>query len=187
MNDLLLAKELRRIVNRLRYNDLPQEERDSLINEYFWVFDYAEEEGIELDDSIRLYENYRKRNKRLRSRIKAIIKNDSLFLTFTFRPDVLESTSPETRHQYVRKFLKSISSNYVANLDYGGKFGREHYHAVCIVSGKINYKAWKYGALNGQKIRSNSEPIALAKYINKLTYHAVKDTSAKNIIYSRQN
>lgn len=190
MNELepiQLAKKLRLIVYKINCLPLEQEERNRLINEYFFWLDYAEEEGIELEEGIRLFENYRKRTQRLRKRITKIIRGDSLFLTFTFTDDVLASTNEDTRLRYVRRFLKSISSNYVANIDFGKTNGREHYHAVCTVSEKVDYTAWKYGGLNGVKVRKSSNPLALAKYINKLVHHATKESTCKSkIIYSRQ-
>lgn len=187
LENVKIARDLRRIINRLNYAELPQEERNELIEHYFWIMELSENNDVDIDEGMRLYENYRKRNARLRKRISKIIRCDSLFLTFTFRPDVLETTSQDTRQQYVRKFLKTISSNYVANIDFGGKFGREHYHAVCIVSGKVDYTKWNYGALNGVRVRKGSSPLAIAKYVNKLTYHATKETTTQKIIFSRQN
>ena len=184
---ITIAKELHRIINRLNYAELPIEERNELLERYFFIMDECDRNNINIDDGMRLYENYRKRNQRLRKRISNIIECDSLFLTFTFTDDVLAKTNQDTRQQYVRRFLKSISENYVANIDFGGKFGREHFHAVCIVSEKVDYTSWKYGALNGERVRKNSSPLALAKYVNKLVYHATKETTAQRIIFSRQN
>lgn len=186
LEEVKIARDLRRIINRLNYADLPQEERNELIERYFWIMELSEKNEVDIDLGMRLYENYRKRNARLRKRIKKIIQSDSLFLTFTFRPDVLESTTQDTRQQYVRRFLNAISSNYVANIDFGGKFGREHYHAVCIVPGRIDYTTWGYGALNGVKVRKGSSPLAIAKYVNKLVFHATKETTSQKIIFSRQ-
>lgn len=186
LEEVKIARDLRRIINRLNYAELPQEERNELIERYFWIMEMSENYEVNIDEGMRLYENYRKRNQRLRKRISKIIQSDSLFLTFTFTDKVLASTTEDTRQRYVRYFMNTISNNYVANIDYGGKFGREHYHAVCIVSGKVDYTAWKYGALNGVRVRKGSSPLALAKYVNKLVYHATKDTTTQKIIFSRQ-
>ena len=187
LDGVKIAKELRRIVNRLNYAELPIEERNELLERYFFIMEDAEKNNININEGMRLYENYRKRNQRLRKRISNIIDCDSLFLTFTFTDDVLNSTSQDTRQIYVRRFLKSISKNYVANVDFGKENGREHYHAVCLVSEKVDYTSWKYGALNGERVRKNSSPLALAKYVNKLVYHATKETTSQRIIFSRQN
>lgn len=188
LEPIQVAKKLRLIVYKINYLASTEEERNRLINEYFIWVDYAEENGIQLEEGIRLFENYRKRTQRLRKRITKIIQSDSLFLTFTFTDQSLASTSQETRQQYVRRFLNTISSNYVANIDFGKTNGREHYHAICTVSEKVDYNAWKYGALNGVKVRKSSNPLALAKYINKFVHHATKESTCKSkIIYSRQN
>lgn len=110
-----------------------------------------------------------------------------LFLTFTFRNDVLDSTNPETRRRYVRRFLKKYCLKYVANIDFGEKKGREHYHAVALINGRLDYTLWQYGALKGEKISySVKSPVKLAKYISKLTNHAIKETTRRSVlIYSR--
>lgn len=112
---------------------------------------------------------------------------NALFLTLTFTDKCLNSTSPETRRKYVRRFLKENSVRYVANKDFGATNGREHYHAVVLVKGKLNYSKWRYGCLNGQKIRLNgTSNTKLAKYVSKLTNHAIKETCKRSVlIYSR--
>lgn len=186
-DEVKIAKELRRIVNRINYAELPIDERNELLERYFFIIEECERNNINIDKGMRLYENYRKRNQRLRKRISNIIECDSLFLTFTFTDEVLAKTTQDTRQIYVRRFLKSFSDNYVANIDFGKENEREHYHAVCVVPGRIDYTTWKYGALNGERVRKNSSPLALAKYVNKLVYHATKETTTQRIIFSRQN
>lgn len=112
----------------------------------------------------------------------------ALFLTLTFTDSVLDSTSPATRRRYVSRFLKENSVRYVANKDFGATNGREHYHAVVLVETNINYTNWPYGCLNGQKIRLNGQSVdvKLAKYVSKLTNHAIKETCKRSVlIYSR--
>lgn len=126
-----------------------------------------------------------KRAIRLKQRISEIIQKDSLFLTFTFTDDVLNSTSSATRKTYVVRFLKSFGVKFVANVDFGSKNGREHYHAILQMP-KINLTQWKYGALNGKTVRNSTDDVKLAKYISKLTNHAIKETTKRHaIIYSR--
>lgn len=129
---------------------------------------------------------YYHRVRRARERIKKIIENKSLFLTLTFTDDVLNNISKESRRKYVQRFLKSFNALYVANIDFGGKNGREHYHAVISID-KINYKLWKYGSINGKKILSSEKSSKkLAKYISKLTNHCFKETTKQSyLIYSR--
>lgn len=128
-----------------------------------------------------------KRVKYLRGRIKSMIVYPSLFLTLTFTDDVLKSTSSKTRRDYVQRFLRNLECNYVGNIDFGKLNGREHYHAVVQVK-RIDYSLWHYGAIKGEKIRLDKSSSAerLAKYVSKLTNHAIKETTKRNaIMYSR--
>ena len=128
------------------------------------------------------------RTKRLKDRIKTMLTSGScIFLTLTFRDDVLKSTSQDTRKQYIKKALKTMSNKYVANIDYGSKNDREHYHAV-VLCDKVSQDQWKYGNLDFERVRTHEEdsPVKIAKYINKLTNHAIKETTKQNrLIYSR--
>jgi len=143
----------------------------------------------EYKECIRIRMAEHMRSIRLNHKIKEIVfdfDNQPLFLTLTFTNKVLNSTSNETRRRYVSRWLKENSIKYVANIDYGEKNGREHYHAVVLASSNINYLSWSYGALNGQKI-INKNPYKIKNYINKLTNHAIKKTAKQNrLIYSRK-
>lgn len=110
---------------------------------------------------------------------------DCLFLTLTFKDDVLDSTSQKTRRVYVSRYLKSQYSDYVANIDFGDKNEREHYHAI-VGADFVDLSDWYdvFGGVYVEHIRRTPEKIA--QYINKLTYHSVKDT-AGFLIYSRNN
>lgn len=142
-----------------------------------------------------LNQNRYQRIKRLYRRIKRILasfplKDDStsVFLTFTFDDDSLSSTSSDTRRQYVRKWLKAHSEDYVANIDFGKTNGREHYHAVAYFQGHQDLTSWQYGALNCKRVPPTDEGKALSKYIAKLGAHATKDTTQRSsLIYSRSN
>ena len=133
----------------------------------------------------------RQRVKRLRSRVEDVIQNGSaIFLTLTFTDDVLDKTSPETRRKYVTRFLKSQCSFYVANLDFGSQNHREHYHAIVQPNGdQISLPGWEYGAINSKRVHaSENAPLRLAKYVAKISNHALKDTAkCSRLIYSRQS
>ena len=108
-----------------------------------------------------------------------------IFLTFTFTDEVLAKTNEDTRRQKVRRYLSSYNCEYVANIDFGKKNGREHYHAL-IQCNNVDYNAFDYGALNGERVRSTNDFAKLAKYISKLTNHAIKDTAkGSRLIYNR--
>ena len=144
---------------------------------------------------------------RLKKRIAYILTNapTSYFVTLTFSDEVLQSTSEQTRREYVRKFLKANAngSHYVANIDYGAKNGREHYHAVT----NFPCNAWKYGHQSSKAIMLYAPLSAkyddlpeeewkqkafettqkrLSKYTAKLGFHAIKETTKDaSLIYSR--
>lgn len=142
---------------------------------------------------------------RLSQHIKKMlaVSDNVTFVTFTFRDDVLQSTSEETRRRYITRYLSEFFTDYVANIDYGGKNGREHYHAV--VNDVITPHSWKYGILNFEAVQTAKEfnrvvparyrelapdeqkecmkrdtEKRLAKYTSKLTNHAIKETTKRN-------
>lgn len=136
------------------------------------------------------------RVKRLSDRVLTMLKEENcIFLTLTFRNDVLANTSSETRAKYIKRFLKEQCSSYVANIDFGRKNEREHYHAVVVPKGENIDGAFyrkNYGSIDFERVRNkksdNNEDTSkrLAKYVNKLTNHAIKETVRQNrVIYSR--
>lgn len=154
-----------------------------------------------------------KRVSRLRKRINSILHNNEFvqFLTLTFSDDTLAKTSPETRRKYVQRFLTELKCDYVANVDFGAKNGREHYHAV--IGDICNEKEWtKYGFINSLWVKIGDERLRkipkryaamseeeiqkrmeednekrLAKYVAKLTNHAIKETTKRSVIlYSKK-
>lgn len=126
------------------------------------------------------------RVKRLKNRIaRLLLSGRCYFLTLTFTDDVLASTTAQTRRRYVTRFLKSQSDDYCANIDFGSENGREHYHAV-IRADSIDMTPWdRLGFSKAQKIASADDYTPLAKYIGKLSNHAVKSTTrGSRAIYS---
>lgn len=158
-----------------------------------FISDFIRDNNLSLDDWKRLYDlnhNRYKRVQRLKMRVADLVLNgDGIFLTLTFTDDVLKNTSVETRRKYVTRFLKAQCKTYVANIDFGSKNGREHYHAIVFpIGSSIDLKAWSYGRINAERIHPSDNDIArTTKYIAKLTSHAIKDTTghAYRIIYSR--
>ena len=159
---------------------------------------YSYEEALELNDYLQSdlmykeaikinYASY-KRKTRLQDRITDMLtKGDALFLTLTFTDEVLSTTSADTRRRYVRRILKNFNCDYVANIDFGTKNGREHYHCVISIS-QVSSDFWPYGIADIEKVRNcTGDSARLAKYISKLTNHAIKETCKQNrIIYSRK-
>ena len=137
-----------------------------------------------LDECKRLFNAERARVGRLKKRIAYMLNYDCIFLTFTFTDSVLNNCNQSTLRTYVVRTLKSFSDYYVANIDFGKKNGRLHYHGL-VVAEKVDYTIWTYGSLNGKKV-FNKNSSALAKYIAKLSNHAIKETTKGSyIIYSR--
>lgn len=131
-----------------------------------------------------------KRKQRLQKRVGQYIPlGHCQFFTFTFRDEILEKTSSSTRRAYVRRWLKENCLHYVANIDFGGKGEREHYHAIAFC-GKCDYSSWikRYGYLKAERIRTSQDDVErTCKYVAKLTNHALKETARMtHMIYSRQ-
>lgn len=141
-------------------------------------------------EAYKINNSHYKRSNRLRERIASYLKmGNCLFLTLTFNETTLSNTNAETRKKYVKRYLKSVSDYYVANIDFGSKNDREHYHAV-VLGDKVNYSLWHHlGAIKGEHIRCDKlSGVKLGKYISKLTNHAIKETTKRNaIIYSSVN
>jgi len=127
-----------------------------------------------------------KRKQRIQDKIESIVLNGhGIFMTLTFTDEILDSTSEHTRRRYVARWCKENSSFYVANVDYGDKTNREHYHAV-LEQG--NFTPWKYGHISRKLVRSKSKDLTkVSKYVSKLTNHAIKKSGKlKRIIYSKK-
>lgn len=117
------------------------------------------------------------------------------FGTLTFNDGTLSKTSDKTRRRYVSYYLKSISNDYIANIDFGDKTKnpnsneREHYH--CLIATDKKPESWKYGFCKFQLVGTTEVDCKrISKYIAKLTNHSMKverTGKAKRLIYSRTN
>lgn len=139
------------------------------------------------DEARRAASADRNRNARLKRKItKMMNKGDCVFLTLTFRDDVLDTTTPEQRRLYVIRYLKGQSDTYIANIDFGSANGREHYHSILL--GKADLGRWTYGNIDARRVIKSSNPGVLGNYINKLVCHAIKETTKRaHLIYSRRS
>lgn len=153
------------------------EEAEALYSHWAFTEEYIEAEKIN--------RAFYQRTKRLKNRVEQLLEKPCVFLSLTFTDKTLQNTSPLTRRRYVTEYLRNNYPNYVANIDFGDDFGREHYHAI-IQTQKVDYKSWHHlGAIKGEKIVVNNI-VALAKYVSKLTNHAIKETTRRScLIYSR--
>lgn len=157
-------------------------------NEYYFneLYNLALENPDDFKEAAKVAAADFQRNTRLKNRIRDFLQiGNCIFLTLTFRDDVLEKTSEKTRRLYVTQCLKACSKYYIANIDYGDHTQREHYHAI-VVSDLFELDSWEYGFSFAKRIIESSNPLVLAKYVSKLTNHAIKETTRRNhIIYSR--
>lgn len=149
-----------------------------------------EQYGEAVSVAISLLRSQRLKKNRVKDKVRNIVEaGRCIFLTLTFTDDVLASTSEQTRRRYVSRFLKSQCECYVANIDFGSKNGREHYHAL-VYADKVDYSKWKYGAINGERVRTSDNALErVSRYVVKLARHAIKETAGKGrrIIYSRNS
>ena len=156
------------------------------------LYCYCLDNGLEREfkECFKINQASYKRTHRLKERIESMLVNGQcLFLTLTFNDETLANTTSKERRVAVSRYLKSFNCKYVANIDFGAKNHREHYHAV-INCDRVDYSLWnKYGNINGEKIRNKdikSDKTKLAKYICKLSNHAIKETTNRSsLIYSR--
>lgn len=134
------------------------------------------------------------KKKRVREKVsKMVLSGNCVFLTLTFTDKTLKETSKETRRRYVARYLKSQSPYYVANIDFGDKKGREHYHALAY--GRVDPAPWHdYGAIKILPVhKSEKDMKKVSAYVAKLSRHALKKSthdkkgaSCPRLIYSRK-
>lgn len=160
---------------------------DSFVNGcYFDFMEYCKEVPS-LDCALRLNESKQRKAKKVKDKIAHLVySGKAIFITLTFTENTFAKTSVLTRRRYVARYLKANCKNYVANIDYGAKKGREHYHAL--VDNDINLKEWhKYGAIKVERVRTSASDLSrVALYVSKLTNHALKvGEDAPRLIYSR--
>lgn len=142
----------------------------------------------ELKECQRINHAHLERVLRLKKRIKSILSfKYPKFITLTFTDEVLAKTSAQTRRKYVTRYLNTFGGDYVANIDYGTKNEREHYHAVVGFDLLLDTPIWKYGFSKIQNVRLEEKTeTKLAKYVAKLTNHSIKETAkGSKMIYAK--
>lgn len=152
----------------------------------------AENDGLALE--YRLYNNNHIRKERVKARIEKMVNtNHAYFLTLTFSDKMFaRNCSQETRRRYIRRFLKEQCSDYLANIDFGSTNEREHYHAVVIPKGLIDFARYRElfdSNINSKRIiKSDISNKLVSRYISKLTNHALKENGFyKRLIFSRNS
>ena len=113
--------------------------------------------------------------------ITALLDKPCLFLTITFNDSHLNNTTYQTRRQEIYRYLGSFGVPYVANIDYGSKKEREHYHALIQIDKlPTGYECFwvkkKRGSIYALRVERPNEK-KLAEYILKFTNHATKETT----------
>lgn len=158
----------------------------------FTTYQQKQAEQDELLLEYRLYKANERRRANIKARITRMVKtNKALFLTLTFSDKMFErECMAETRRRYITRFLKEQCVEYVANIDFGSKKEREHYHAVVVPKNKIDFAKYRTlfdSNINAKRIILDEQSIKLVgRYINKLTNHALKENGFyKRLIFSR--
>lgn len=128
------------------------------------------------------------------------------FATFTFN-DTFINKCDRTQRDAIKSPLKSFCIDYILNVDYGTQTERKHYHAILFLNDDLEKITTKEKHYNKKQKRyidllvnlpgynagfSSFEPIGntkediqrLKKYINKLSNHCTKDTTANRIVFS---
>ena len=151
---------------------------------------FSFESPKELVEAKRIIKADNQRANRLHRRLEDLIQNPCLFLTLTFRDVPLHETTSEQRRVRVVRWLKSLNVPYIANVDYGAKNGREHYHCVVQLGRLTEEQAQVWRKQNGnvmfERVYTKKDPQALSKYVSKLTNHGIKETTKRSaLIYSR--
>ena len=168
------------------------------------IFDLYGNDVNLINECLKIAYNQKERYKRTRDKLQIMMSSIEqkksgylYFVTLTFNEDVLEHTKTLTRRKYVTRYLNQYSIAYIANIDFGLKNQREHYHAVILTEYQLDYEKM---ALEWQKILKQNEYIqisfeniaindnslkAIPKYLNKLTNHSYKDGTSQYAIYSK--
>lgn len=142
----------------------------------------------EIEQMTKEVRNFYKRLQRCREKVSILLKKECYFYTFTFTDAVLNTTTEKTRRRYITRLLRR--SNYVANIDFGKKNAREHYHAIS----DVYLETYPYGFYTAIKIRLDYDEVGncttlsrLSKYVAKLSNHSLKDTTNRaRLLYSRK-
>lgn len=126
--------------------------------------------------------------------------NYCVFLTFTFNDDSLldhnKKEDLKDMKTMLTRYLKEVSDNYMANVDFGGHTNRFHFHCLCHLKEDhfIRYvdkrceltKRWDNGFTYCEVVDVSAPVDAVAKYVAKLSAHSIKTKAFKsNMIVSR--
>lgn len=139
----------------------------------------------------RIWNATKQRRYKLRKKIEDLFQEyDKLcFLSMTFTDEYLSKTTQKNRRKYISSYLCSLGVPYVGNIDFGMLNGREHYHALVarmLSKSELELYRSKFGNLYAEMAHKSHDAVKMAKYIAKLTNHAVKQTTKRSaLLYSR--
>lgn len=115
-------------------------------------------------------------------------KKNLYFITFTFSDKYIDKCD-RTKKDLIKNSLMSFDSDlyYILNIDYGKTNEREHYHAIVGTEYDLNlgnYLDLVYPCFTKTElIRFDSNSFKkIPKYINKLSNHAIKNTTRNSRI-----
>ena len=144
--------------------------------------------GLQFEEDIEIERKLKARYNKV-SRIKqhfiymVMKKNNLYFLTFTF-DDKYINKCDRTKKDLIKNLLKEIDFNsyFILNVDYGSQTERQHYHCIFGTNKDLDLKSIldKYYPCYSytEKIRLDTNCInKIPKYINKLSNHAIKDST----------
>lgn len=144
------------------------------------------------DEAGRIWNATKQRRYKLKKKIENLFEEYQklCFLSMTFTDDYLSKTTSKNRRTYISRFLCSLGVPYVGNIDFGLLNGREHYHALVarkLTKTELAEYYSKFGALYAEMAHKTRDASKMAKYIAKLTNHAVKQTTKRSaLLYSRE-
>lgn len=175
--------------NSLYYGDIDEESGEVCIHTTYALKNALNDElGLEF----RLYDAKFKRKGRVIKRVERMIStNHAYFLTLTFSDKMFaRGCSSETRRRYISRFLREQCRDYLANIDFGSHNEREHYHAVVIPKGMIDFQRYRDlfdSNINCKRIYVGDSSVKLvSRYIAKLSNHALKENGYyKRLIFCR--
>lgn len=110
-----------------------------------------------------------------------------IFGTLTFNDAALNELSKTTRRRYVSWFLSANVVHYVANIDYGKKNNREHYHFIALTKNNIKKDSWPYGYDSYTTIKTKSNLRNRKNYLMKITNHTYKESTKQERILKDRN
>lgn len=135
-------------------------------------------------EAVRLIDARKRKKQRYNRYLKGMQEcyEKLFFITLTWDDDSLNRLSDSTRRKYIQNWLNENCNDFLANVDYGKKNGREHYHAVVSFRNNVT-PVWVYGFYVFQEVNFNScvkDVYKISSYLLKLTNHAGKFGTGKS-------